>query len=110
MSNPNGRFGSITGIEQSRPKCPLYGQLRTFVAPIETGFLSVRVLADQVGEFVQVGDHGIGLDRRVPEGEQRGPGQHHADRAIRRRLLRRLGRRLAPGAVLLLSATVTRLG
>ena len=55
MSNPNGRFGSITGIEQSRPKCPLYGQLRTFVAPIETGFLSVRILADQVGEFMQVG-------------------------------------------------------
>ena len=80
------------------------------MAPIETGFLSVRVLADQVGEFMQVGDHGIGLDRGVPEGEQRGPVQHHAGRGKTRRLLRRLGRRLAPGAGLLLSATVTRLG
>ena len=35
------------------------------MARIETGFLSVRILADQVGELVQVGDHGIGLDRGV---------------------------------------------
>ena len=31
-------------------------------------FLSVRVLADQVGELMQVGDHGIGLDRGVIRG------------------------------------------
>ena len=35
------------------------------MAPIGTGFLSVRVLADQVGELVQVGDRGVGLDRGV---------------------------------------------
>ncbi len=35
------------------------------MVPIETGLLSVRVLADQVGELVQVGDRGVGLDRGV---------------------------------------------
>ena len=35
------------------------------MAPIKSGYLSVRVLADQVGELVQVGDHGVGLDRGV---------------------------------------------
>ncbi len=49
------------------------------MAPIETGFLSVCVLADRVREFVQIGDRGIGLDRGVPEGEQRGPIQHDAE-------------------------------
>ncbi len=38
------------------------------MAPIETGFLSVCILADQVGELVQAGDHGIGLDRGVNGG------------------------------------------
>ncbi len=38
------------------------------MAPIETGFWSVRVLADQVRELVQVGDHGIGSDRGVIRG------------------------------------------
>ncbi len=63
------------------------------MAPIETGFWSVRVLADQVRELVQVGDHGIGLDRGVIGDAS--TVQHDADR---RRLLRRRGRRLA-GAV-----------
>ena len=61
----NVGYGSIAGIEPSRPKYPLTGRSRTNVAPIETEFLSVRILADQVREFAQVGDHGIGLDRRV---------------------------------------------
>ncbi len=35
------------------------------MARIEPGFLSVRSLADQVGELVQAGEHGVGLDRGV---------------------------------------------
>ena len=38
------------------------------MAPIETGYLSGRILADQVWEFAQVGYHGIGLYRRFPWG------------------------------------------
>ena len=68
------------------------------MVPIETGFLSVRSLADQLRELVQVGDHGIGLDRGVPEGGQRGPVQNDAECGKTRRLFRRRGRRLA-GAV-----------
>ena len=63
------------------------------MARIETGFSSVRILADQVGELVQVGDHGIGVERGVIRGRF-----NVTLNAERRRLLRRLGRRLA-GAV-----------
>ena len=51
-------------------------------------FLSVCILADQVREFMQVGDHGIGLDRGVIRGRFNMP-------LTGARLLRRLGRRLA---------------
>ena len=68
------------------------------MAPIETGFLSVRVLADQVGELVQVGDHGVGLDRGVIRGRFNMTVNAGTRRFNRRHLLRRFGRRLA-GAV-----------
>ncbi len=35
------------------------------MAPIEARYLSVRSLADQVGELVQAGEHGVRLDRGV---------------------------------------------
>ena len=66
------------------------------MAPIETGFLPVRVLADQVGELVQVGDRGVGLDRGVNGGRFNVTLNAGTRRLLP--LLRRLGRRLA-GAV-----------
>ncbi len=63
------------------------------MAPIETGILSVRILADQIGELVQVGDLGVGLDRGVIGGRFNVTLNAGTRRLLP--LLRRLGRRLA---------------